>query len=146
MAVKCGPFPKEPQIRSITLKGKSFERYLDPLSPNGCRELGTMMRSIKCTRTWPSQHTFKETNVGWPRCEKGTSILPAHTLITSHAFSVSVESQSIKTLNCFACLSRVYPRFSTRQAEDFRSFIQNLKSNTRKVSRNITQPLPSTFL
>jgi hypothetical protein len=50
MAVKCGPFPKEPQIGSIPLNGKSFERYLDPASPKGCGELGTMMRSIKCTR------------------------------------------------------------------------------------------------
>jgi hypothetical protein len=35
MAVKCGLFPKKPLIRSIPLSGKSFERHLDPPSPQG---------------------------------------------------------------------------------------------------------------
>jgi hypothetical protein len=39
--------PKEPQIRSIPLNGKSFERYLEPPSPKGCGELGTMIKMYK---------------------------------------------------------------------------------------------------
>jgi hypothetical protein len=65
MAVKCGLFPP--------LNGKSFERYLDPPSPNGCGELSTMIGSIKFTRMWPFQQMFKEINVGWPRHKNRTS-------------------------------------------------------------------------
>jgi hypothetical protein len=41
-----------------SLNGKSFQRYLDPPSPNGCGELGTVMSSVKCTRMWPFQDTY----------------------------------------------------------------------------------------
>jgi hypothetical protein len=50
-------FPMEPQMRSIPLKGKSFEGHLDPPNSMVCGELRTMMRSVKCTRKWPFHHT-----------------------------------------------------------------------------------------
>jgi hypothetical protein len=48
-----------------SFKRKSFERYLDPPSPNVCGELGTMIRSIKCARILPLSTYIRLKRLMW---------------------------------------------------------------------------------
>jgi hypothetical protein len=59
------------------IERKILRKIFGPPSPKWCGGLGTMMRSMKCTRMCPFQHihTFKEINVGWT-CKNGTTSYP----------------------------------------------------------------------